>query len=180
MKKLILAIAVVCAATFARSATVGWTHAGMANYVGDAYKVFVIGQNSVESIAAITTLLDAGSDVSSYQFGAGVVASNGAANTLANASGKTLGTGTYTEFMVLFDSATPTSGSSKYVVVSGTSGQTIEIGDTTATKSFAAGNVSSIVNNASNWQSYGAVPEPTSGLLMLLGMAGLALRRRRA
>ena len=28
-----------------------------------------------------------------------------------------------------------------------------------------------------NWQS---VPEPTSGLLMLLGMAGLALRRRRA
>ena len=28
--------------------------------------------------------------------------------------------------------------------------------------------------------SWGAVPEPTSGLLMLLGMAGLALRRRRA
>ena len=28
--------------------------------------------------------------------------------------------------------------------------------------------------------STGAVPEPTSGLLMLLGMAGLALRRRRA
>lgn len=30
---------------------------------------------------------------------------------------------------------------------------------------------------ANNWQS---VPEPTSGLLILLGMAGLALRRRRA
>ena len=28
--------------------------------------------------------------------------------------------------------------------------------------------------------STAAVPEPTSGLLMLLGMAGLALRRRRA
>ena len=28
--------------------------------------------------------------------------------------------------------------------------------------------------------SWSAVPEPTSGLLMLLGMAGLALRRRRA
>ena len=31
--------------------------------------------------------------------------------------------------------------------------------------------------SSATWQS---VPEPTSGLLMLLGMAGLALRRRRA
>ena len=31
-----------------------------------------------------------------------------------------------------------------------------------------------------NWTAVGNVPEPTSGLLMLLGMAGLALRRRRA
>ena len=31
-----------------------------------------------------------------------------------------------------------------------------------------------------NWTVVGNVPEPTSGLLMLLGMAGLALRRRRA
>ena len=39
-------------------------------------------------------------------------------------------------------------------------------------------------NNASPWAftsvNYQTVPEPTSGLLMLLGMAGLALRRRRA
>ena len=34
-------------------------------------------------------------------------------------------------------------------------------------------------SSANGWAA-AAVPEPTSGLLMLLGMAGLALRRRRA
>ena len=33
---------------------------------------------------------------------------------------------------------------------------------------------------ASDWTTYSSVPEPTSGLLLLLGVAGLALRRRRA
>ncbi|MBR3923740.1 MAG: PEP-CTERM sorting domain-containing protein [Kiritimatiellae bacterium] len=30
------------------------------------------------------------------------------------------------------------------------------------------------------WTEVSAAPEPTSGLLLLLGMAGLALRRKRA
>ena len=41
------------------------------------------------------------------------------------------------------------------------------------------GSMQTATQTASNWVG-GAVPEPTSGLLMLLGMAGLALRRRRA
>ena len=47
------------------------------------------------------------------------------------------------------------------------------------TQAGTAANILSTVGSASGggWQS---VPEPTSGLLMLLGMAGLALRRRRA
>ena len=47
----------------------------------------------------------------------------------------------------------------------------------TATITVNFGNMQTATQNASNWQ---AVPEPTSGLLMLLGVAGLALRRRRA
>ena len=47
------------------------------------------------------------------------------------------------------------------------------VGDT----AVAFGNQTSATQNASNWA---AVPEPTSGLLMLLGLAGLALKRKRA
>lgn len=37
-----------------------------------------------------------------------------------------------------------------------------------------------VANSSVSWTATGAVPEPTSGLLMLLGLAGLALKRKRA
>ena len=173
------ACAMLAAVTHA--AAVGWSLAGANNYAGDAYQFFVIGQNGVESIATITALLDAGTAADSYVFGSGTVAANGAANSPATAAGApTLGEGTYTSFFVVFDTATPTAGSSNYAVVSGAANLTKTVGSSTGTVSFTAGSQASFLNNTANWKSYGAVPEPTSGLLMLLGMAGLALRRRRA
>ena len=185
MKKMIMAVAIVCATAFAQAATIGWSCAGLNNYANDAYSFFVIGQNGVTDMATVTAILDAGGDYSSYAFGSGNVhASNGSANTTAAASGKTLGAGNYTAFYVLFDSATPVAGESKYVVISGAAQLTQSIAATTASKTFAAGNAGSIVNTASNWQSFGSAgpiaPEPTSGLLLLLGMAGLALKRKHA
>ena len=43
-----------------------------------------------------------------------------------------------------------------------------------------ANQTASLNASSATWTATGAVPEPTSGLLMLLGMAGLALRRKRA
>ena len=63
----------------------------------------------------------------------------------------------------------------KSVTVSGTGNTNITFANTeskNAALDMAGG------YSAAGW--YAAVPEPTSGLLMLLGMAGLALRRRRA
>ena len=49
-----------------------------------------------------------------------------------------------------------------------------------ATGEISLGSNISIANSTLSTATWTAVPEPTSGLLMLLGMAGLALRRKRA
>ena len=184
MKKLLVFAACAMLAAVTQAATVGWGLAGASNYANDAYKFFVIGQNGATDIATITALLDAGSSVDSYAFGSGTVNGSGSATVTASASGKTLDAGTYTGFFVVFDSASPASGSANYAVVSGASTLTKTIGATTATVSFSSGNASSILNNADNWKSFGPsggggdIPEPTSGLLLLVGAGMLALRRK--
>ena len=183
MRKLIVAAAIALSCAFANAATVGWSLGGLSSFAGDSYAFFVIGQNGADSIATITALLDAGdSSYASKAFGTGMVAANGSATVAAGSSGKTIAdAGTYTGFFVLFDSATPEAGSSQYVVISGASTLTKTLTATTATVTFAGGNGSTIAGDASNWAAYGtAIPEPTSGLLMLVGLGALALRRRRA
>jgi hypothetical protein len=189
MKKLIVFAACAMLAAVTQAAAVGWSLAGATSYAGDAYKFFVIGQNGATSIATITALLDAGTDTSSYALGSGTIAANGSASVPATTAGApTLGEGTYTGFFVVFDSATPASGSANYAVVSGASTLTKTIGSSTATVAFASGNASSILNNSSNWKSFGPTsgggggdgPEPTSGLLLLVGAGILGLRRKRA
>ena len=189
MKKLIILVAGAVLSAATHAAAVGWSAANAGvKYAGDAYSFFVIGQNGTESVAAITALLDDGSSIDSYAFASGTVAAAGGFSQAANASsGKTLDAGDYEGFFVLFDSAKPVAGESNYALISGVSTLSRSVGDTTAAVTFAAGNVASFVETG-KWHPFGAasgggsddVPEPTSGLLMVLGLAGLALKRKRA
>ena len=187
MKKIIVAACAIALVGLTQAATVGWGYGGAISNTdakGSAYAFFLIGQNGVTSESQIAAMVAAGTDVSSYVFGSGTTTANGTVNVTPANSGKSITvseTTTVEGFMVIFDNAV-VADATKYLVIGnddcGTAnGFSKSVGTSTATVSFAAGNVANYVNNTSNWQ---AIPEPTSGLLMLVGLGALALRRRRA
>ena len=175
MKKLIIAAAIVCAATISQAAAVGWTCAGATNYKGGDYSIFVIGLNGVTGTAQIKAIVEAGGleAASAYAFGGDVVASNGSANKTATASGKSItwtgpGSETYDAFIFVQDEA------GKFA--SYTDIKSITMADNSTSKTFQYNSQATAFTN----NKFAVAPEPTSGLLLLLGVAGLALRRRRA
>ena len=183
MKKLMVVLAGIAMATSVQAASVYWTckevqDALGADVSGIAYFVNAATLSRSDALAlegkgasAFTTALG-----SSYSFsGADGNFGVGKAAAVANASlGLTDGSD-YNVYLMIFDTATVTD-SSKFFVTDAKSLATLSGADDAASVKWGS------QAGATSWASVGgsAVPEPTSGLLLLVGMAGLALRRKRA
>ena len=190
MKKLIVAAAIVCAAAISQAATVSWTVSGLLDSKGDSLTsgagyVFCTKGSSATTVAAVTEALAAlgtVADLKTYLTDNSLTALKGTVSSggisvsgvdLASSGVPASTTGTKI-FAVIVDDD-DFGADTKYVVLDASGSVKTPAATTTNNAGFSL--LPTASQTASNWQS---VPEPTSGLLMLLGMAGLALRRKRA
>ena len=157
MKKLLILAAAIVASVVANAASFKWSAGniyasnGTDKYTGDVVLYAYAASADISTAFAVSTV---------------TASSAGAVPATTFSDDKLVGGTTYQFFFKIEDNGKAF-----------TSVEKTGVAAATQTVSLTFGNMQSATQNASNWA---AVPEPTSGLLMLLGMAGLALRRRRA
>ena len=173
MKKMFVLAALALACVGARAAYVDWQVKGVADNVGS--QIYIVGALSEDwtSVADIAAAASA--------FGTGT------SDTLVKAGRNYSASGT-----IVSDNVTKTAGDVYFIIVSGSDatsykyvkydlkGLTYE-GIETPPGSHDISAASLLAGSTGTFAGGGGdVPEPTSGLLALVGLAGLALRRRRA
>ena len=184
-------MAAITVAVISHAATVNWTVTGI--YKGDSllsggYAYVFNNKNSgYANPAALQTALAAAADLDAINtilakadpVLGGAVNNGEVSNSVAFDStgipGKTSGVNT---FAVIFDTATVTADSNYYVTTASGNVKTVDPAGTASSSFTVASQSTYTQGNAGAWTA--AAPEPTSGLLLLLGVAGLALKRKRA
>ena len=178
MKKIMIAVAVVMSAVMAQAAAVSWKSSKLYDNEGAQLK----GKDAVTAYvylmdaAAYSELTDVwgayGEDVLAGAANASSKGSTTAYTPTITIKAPTDATANTTYYAAVI--TTYGSGDDMYYIAEKVSGTTGDDGN--ASVSFAS-SISTAEGSKGAWT---AVPEPTSGLLMLVGLAGLALRRRRA
>lgn len=167
MKKLLTAVSAVALAVCAQAASVDWKVTGTETEVN--YSVYLMVGDTA------TTTWGSAADIAAAAIDTGSIAKAGRSYGVGGtATNDTLTKSDNFYFVIV------SADGAKYAVSDVYAGATY-VYDTAATPPESAPSVTpSFAANTASYASFGAVPEPTSGLLLLLGMAGLALKRKRA
>lgn len=172
MKKVIMALAVATIAGMTQAASFKWTTQALYAPNADGSISSTLAANATGTWLATISLY---SDSECTTAIAGLTGNTGSTvNSMTSAITGTFGGATFA-----YDNTTPYYAilELSYTTTAGT--QTLKT-DVVSTTLKTTGSTTLNFSSAISSASWSAVPEPTSGLLMLLGMAGLALKRKRA
>ncbi len=190
MKKLMIMLGAVVCAIGVQAATVSWALTGVNNGDSGVNGYAYVFSNKVgtyttpdalkAALASITTAtaMQKFMDDNSLTALNAAVSNGGSGKSGVDLedSGLPENTSGTRLFAVVFNTATITDDSAYYVTTT-SSGVKTPSASTTNSAKFTIASQAAATAGAGAWT---AVPEPTSGLLLLLGMAGLALKRKRA
>ena len=199
MKKLMMALGVVALAATVQAATFRWYPGGPVSPAGDAtgqitsgtlYLFSGNGQSDLLTGYVAAIAADSSSGITYLTGASGYVGSATIGASSTKFGSTTVPGATVTSGRVVWDETTSDATRSYFQVF--VDGDNIYLSDTMSQTVSSTGNTNfnfansesrTALKQASDGYTGGgwyAVPEPTSGLLLLVGMAGLALRRKRA
>ena len=189
MKKLIIAVAIVCAAAVSQAASISWSSNNKS--LTDAEGNLLRSASALENIVLVN--LGSTADFTGVT-ASQIIPTTGATKTTMNINtatnskgGRISGTITFTyngneydaikngDYLALMFYDGKDFAQLKYSSDDSAVSATYKVAGLSNDASTVAGAAIGMTGNF-----YGAVPEPTSGLMLLLGFAGLALRRKRA
>jgi len=173
MKKLILMAVVAVSAVFANAASFNWKLIVGEDYAG--MNVYAITGSTAASILAACQSTDSAKWTDAFSGFSSVAVSGTGNRAYADGTATDISASDNLVFVIVNGSVAD---GSKYWVANDYSIPAANVYDPPDAKAAAA--IIFATQGTAGSGTFTAVPEPTSGLLMLLGVAGLALRRRRA